>query len=264
MKILELLSEASRAEKRRQKQASKPEPATTPTKPKGIPANVPPRETFATKPSMRQQKIDALKKQQATPTTFAGMDMSSFVDQADDSEGTILRFHPVGNKLYGYWTSSYASDFNDAKGMNNVADFTNIDDALLDKIGNVIDTYGHILFSIDPSVSKHFDLQISRLVRILPRDFDGEFDIEWVKPTKASTAAPAVSSAPKASPATIPNRQELQQQVMNALRSNALLANKYKTSSPEVRQQALDTGIKALHKGYDIYSALEEIEELLG
>jgi hypothetical protein len=262
MKILELISEASRAEKRRQKQASKPAPA--PVKPTGIPANVPPRETFATKPSMRQQRIDALKKQQATPTTFAGMDMSSFVDQDDDAEGTILRFQPVGNKLYGYWSGSYASNFDDAKGMNNVADFSNIDDTLLDKIGSLIDTYGHVLFSISPEVSKKFDPQISRLVRILPRDFDGEFDIEWEKPVTAASSVPAVAAAPKAAPVTIPNKQELQQKIMNALRSNATLGNKYKSSSPEIRQQALDIGVKALHKGYDIDSALEEIEELLG
>lgn len=276
MRISEFLTELSNREKARRaklsaqsKRVASALPAETPAVKKGVPKNVPPNSNYITnKP---------LKKQTDIPGIFSNPEFDQFREpEADPNEGkgVVLRFHvkqhdkTANPVVYGYWAHDYALDFNDSERFGTTRLLGEIYSELTVKlVDKLVNNEHNVNIVIDPLINRQFPTEVKQLGRwatskkILNK-YQGSVNFEIdTSATKSSIVNPIVN-IPKAE-VRIPNEEVLSNKLMQFIRKNPSMENKYKAVAADVRSRALKAGIITLHKTNDIAAALDDIDAML-
>lgn len=272
MRIFEVLTEISAGEKaRRAKLSAQSKRAQAavkndPPRKKGVPDNVPPKSHYITnKPLMKQADI---------PGAFAGAAFDAFREpEVDPTEhrGVVLRFHIEQTPkpmVYGFWAHDYAPDFNDCKLLGTVRALGIIySKGTLDLVDELIYKEHNVSIFIDPPINKQFSSDVNKLKRWATSNsttnkYKGSLNFEIDDAPEKSSSVSQPVTVPSAE-LKIPNSEALTVKIMQYIRNNSALSEKYKSVTSAIRAKALHVGVATLYKTNDIESALDDVDVTL-
>lgn len=261
MRIIEIIIEASKAEKERRaklsaksKRANAMKALVAPVQKSGIPANVPPRRNMLSR-SPAIQRIDP-------------SEISSHTANFNPTAGIVLRFHKDNTGLYAYWAHSFALTFDDAKQVGTIKPITKLYSAdLLGFIRGLIKKEGAVHLYIDQQINSELSDQVQVLQdwvddnqedSAIGDKLNFEIGREYTSSTTQQSVQPTKISS-KTAISRIPNADILEKQIVNKIKSNPELIGRFTLAQSQVRRDALDAGIALLHKTKDVEAAVDEV-----
>jgi len=202
---------------------------------------------------------------------FSGPEFDAYKDQGE--YGVYLRFEFVldpttkKNQIWAYWTHDFTPDFSDAKQFGTIQKIPGVLSTEFNRLlDNLIEKEKYVHIYVDSETLAKDQESFKKLENFLEQWYTGSEELNWEFGSPRQISQEPINVAPKEvkSPSVSPEKyKEYQEQIIKQIRQSKTLYNKYTAASVDSRKKAQDIGIDALARGYDVYSAMEEVTDFL-